>query len=92
MLDIEKIDRESTELIRSFTREQLLEFMDWYHQEIALAKKEERMARKAAMTGTTIGKINGSPSAMVNSKGAPVKKLVRTTKIRAKTKTTADSL
>jgi len=87
MLDIEKIDRESTELIRSFTREQLLEFMDWYHQEIALAKKEERMARKAAKSNMTNAKLNGTP---IKLEGIPIKKpvAVRATKVRTKTRAT----
>ena len=68
MLDIEKIDKESTKLIRSFTREQLLEFVDWYHQEIALAKKAERRERMG---------INGAPPSLANAKGIPIKKTKR---------------
>ena len=70
MLDIEKIDKEATNIIRSFTKGQLLEFVDWYHQEIALAKKEERMA-----------KLNGAPQNAAISQGVTIKKpLARSSK------------
>ena len=92
MLDIDKIEVEATILIRSFTREQLLEWVEFDKKRMALARKEERLARKAATTGMDIGKINGKPIEKANSRGTSTKKPVRTTRIRSKAKATADSL
>jgi len=51
MLDIDKIEVEATKFIHSFTREQLLEWVEFDKKRMALARKEERLARKAAMLG-----------------------------------------
>ena len=51
MLDIEKIDRESTKLIRSFTREKLLAWVDTYNKEVAEADEQwARMTPKERMS------------------------------------------
>ena len=68
MLDIDKIDRESTKLIRSFTREDLLEWIAFDKKRMALARKEERMARLS---------LNGTPNSAAKSKGVPAKKSTR---------------
>jgi len=75
MLDVSKIEKDAIEYIHSFTREQLLEFVDWYNQEIALAKKEERKERMGATRNTV--KVNGAPHSAAKSKGVPVKKTTR---------------
>ena len=68
MLDIDKIEKEATELIRSFTREDLLEWIAFDKKRMALARKEERMARLG---------LNGTPHSAAKSKGVPVKKTTR---------------
>ena len=70
MLDLEKIDKESTELIHSFSREQLLEFVESYHQEIALAKSEERIQKTAKQSPV---KLNGSPQNAAKSQSISTK-------------------
>ena len=78
MIDVDKIEKEATKLIRSFTREQLLEWVEFDKKRMALLRKEERLAQKAAMDGAAIGKINGTPVA--NSKGIPAQNPVRITR------------
>ena len=45
MLDIKKIDMESTKIIRSYTKEQLLEWVEMDKKRMAFAKKEESKLR-----------------------------------------------
>ena len=76
MLDIEKIDKDATKLIRSFTKKQLLEFVDWYHQEIALAEQAEGILQPAVIKPRmSTAKLNGSQQSAPKAKGIPIKKM-----------------
>jgi hypothetical protein len=45
MLDIEKLRIECKKTIQSYTREQLLEWVDSYHKRVALAEQEKESSR-----------------------------------------------
>ena len=52
MLDLKKIDKEMTKSIQSYTREQLLEWVDSYNKRIAEAELEKK--NTAHVNGTVI--------------------------------------
>ena len=60
MLDLKKIDKEMTKSIQSYTREQLLEWVDSYNKRIAEAELEKK--NTAHVNGTV---INGTASRKV---------------------------
>ena len=72
MLDLIKLDEEFDKILNSFTREQLLEWVEFDKKRMALARKEKRLARKAAMSDMVMGKLNGNPSIAAESKGLKV--------------------
>ena len=87
MLDLRKLDVESTKIISSFTREKFLEWEEMDNKRMALAQQEERMT-----------KHNGElQSGAANHKGTTIKKPAptkhSTTRVRVsnRVKETVDS-
>ena len=81
ILNSKKLE-EIKKTIRSHTKEQLLEFVGWYNQEIALAELEEDSLQPAVIKPRTTAKLNGAQQSTAKSKGSTIKK-PRSTKVRA---------
>ena len=88
MLDYKTLIKDVKKTIRSHSADELQEWIDSYYQRIALAEQEDDLAQSAIVSQMTIGKLNGSPSAVAKSKGTLAQKPARTTKVMA----TVDSL
>ena len=81
-----KKKEEILKTVHSYTREDLLAWVEMDKKRISLAEQEDDLNQSKPFD-----KLNGASNAVAKSKGTPAKNPARTTKIRAKAMATADS-
>ena len=84
MLDLKKLDKEFDKILNSYTREDILEWMEFDKKRMALAKKNKGVFQEPYIFYN--GKLNGTPSSAAKSKSVPVKttKVTPPSKVRAR--------
>ena len=81
MLDYKKLSKEVSKTIRSFTADELQEWLDMDRKRMALVDIENGSSQTLPKPRMAVGKLNGSP-ANASKKSAPAKP--RVTNVKAK--------